>query len=334
MTAPVDWTTLGLGDFGAIPKATVDYCDGPEVMSTAQPDRFLTRWAAWQASDGIRIARTDDVESPDGLVGSLSGLFDGETTTHLSMCFEQNSQPVIAIQKDATTIEIRRFVDDEINSFEFTGTDPLMFFNGILVFETGDTDAVCYYLDSTRTKVLMRAQRDNFGIEYTVAEGWSEPITKLQKVDRVVARAYIWGNHQGDDRKSSRQVVIRSQLYPAWPGRAFDEASLTTGLLDGAYVFAIVEGGDQAESAALAGGFLDGTYFDAAVSDSESEAASLTAGFEDGAYTDVVVDADGSEAASLTAGFEDGIYTIVIVLGATNSESALITAGFLDGTYA
>lgn len=332
---PIDWETTGLGPYGAIPQTTIDFCDGPLFLSIPQDDQYTTRWAAWQATDGIRIARRDSIARPDGLVGTLTGLYDGETVERLSLCFEQNAKPVIAVERSGGVIEVRRFVGASPVSFFFAGKTPLMFYNGVLVAASGDSDAVCYYLDDAGTQVLMRVQRDNFATEYVVAEGWASPLMAINKVDRKLSSVFIWGYRQADNRKDSRQVVLCSGQYGSWPNRGLDSAGLSVSFASGVYYSTVVGLENNSEDSTISIGFLDGAYQSIVVSDSEDDAGVSSVTFESGAYTLVVVtDATPNDDSTNTVSFQSGQYIEIVIPGSVPSEAPNLAVGFLSGIYA
>lgn len=153
-----------------VPRGAFDLCDGPSVAGVVQAQPYATRWAAWVATAGLRIGQWSPNHVMDDALGDVDGLFAGGTRpAKVTICFDRFSNPVLAIQKDATTIEVKWTVSGTINTVDFAGLSPVLFFNGIFSGITlSVTDAVCFYVKTAGTAIFARFQRDAFATEYTV----------------------------------------------------------------------------------------------------------------------------------------------------------------------
>ena len=194
-----------------------DYCDGPVNESISQTTRWTTRWCAWVATDGVRYGRVADGGTKTDTGGTLTTLFTaGYRPTHLSFCFDQDSRPVMAVQHDATTVLVAKFVSGTPTTFEFPGVTPLVFFDGVLVHDTPLTDVVCLYIKAAGDTIFGRLQRNDFDTEYTLNADIKTVLSKLQKVDRLHALGRDWLALYAKDTVG-RPCVYTSEAYPPWP---------------------------------------------------------------------------------------------------------------------
>lgn len=194
-----------------------DYCDGPVNESISQTTRWTTRWCAWVATDGVRYGRVADGGTKTDTGGTLTTLFTADyRPTHLSFCFDQDSRPVMAVQHDATTALVAKFVSGTPTTFEFPGVTPLVFFDGVLVHDTPLTDVVCLYIKAAGDTIYARIQRNDFDTEYTLNADIKTVLSKLQKVDRLHALGRDWLALYAIDTKH-RPCVYTSEAYPPWP---------------------------------------------------------------------------------------------------------------------
>lgn len=334
---PVDYNTRGYGDFGAIPNAVADFCNGPENFAVPDwPDQYFTRWVLWRASDGVRYAKATPGFVPADGAGTLSGLFDGDLDyTALSGGFDQNGRLVVAVQRAAGEIELRRFQAGNPTAFTWSGFSPRVWYNGELEYEVSNTDVVCFYLPEAGDKILVRVQRDNYGIEYEMNAALNTPLDRLTKVDRVEdVRVALWGMTGGAVRSAVRQSVIISQPHQPWPELIFESAAQSVELLEGAYFLASVPAPPVSEASVQLVTLLDGEYMSTVVLDEEAESAEQNATLLDGEYELAVVSEElPGESSAQSATLLDGDYEQVIVNGPTIEEGSTQNATLLDGTY-
>lgn len=338
MNSPVDYSTRGFGDFGAVPNAAADFCYGPETFAVPDwPLQYFTRWVAWKAADGVRILKNPPTPfNPGPTDGDLSGLFDGDTDfDQLSFGFDQNGRAVIAVNRpDSGEVELRRFQAGEPTAFTWTGKSPRVFYNGELEYVVGDTDVVCWYLPAAGDQLLVRVQRDNYGVEYVMNPELNLALTRLTKVDRVGTRAVIWGIAEGAGRSSTNQSVLLSQVHNPWPVLAFEQGSQRSTLLDGEYLSAIALAPAQAEFSNQSAALLDGEYLFVIVPASEGDGSLQNSTLLDGEYSLVVITApDQNDASTQSATLLDGEYVQTVVNGPDTMESASQNSTLLDGSY-
>jgi hypothetical protein len=120
----VNFDTLGIGPYGAIPSEPADYAWGPETPGVpVWPLQYFIRWIAWKASDGVRIAPWSSGFVPSDSAGSLLGnLFDGDTDfTDLSLSWDQTGAPVVAVERPGGSVELRRRQGGTLTAFTWAG---------------------------------------------------------------------------------------------------------------------------------------------------------------------------------------------------------------------
>jgi hypothetical protein len=334
---PVDYSTRGFGDYGAIPNAIADFCNGPENFAVPDwPDQYFTRWVLWRASDGVRFAKAAPGFVPADGLGTLTGLFNGDTAfTALSGGFDQNGQLVVAVERSGGEIELRRFQAGNPTAFTWSGKSPRVFYNGELEFVVADTDVVCFYLPEDGDRILVRVQRDNYGVEYELNPALNTPLDRLTKVDRVQdVKVALWGMTGGAGRADVRQSVLISQPHPPWPGLSFDLALQSIGFIDGVYLSTVVQASDAEDGAAQSVAFDSGAYVSTVVEHSELEEASQDVELVNGDYAlTVITEVPPEEQATELVRLFQGSYDLVVINGPSNSEPANQSVAFLEGSY-
>ena len=196
---------------------TVCFCEGPTAEGATVVKylgRYETRWMALLIEGLIYYGRVDGT-----LIQVSLDLFPdplSDTATHLALSFDANARPVFAYE-DEGTIYLRRYVADVPTTYSWTGTEPCLFFNGVINFDDTQTDVVCYHLTASGGGMYARFQRENFGVANLVLE--DSGLDSLMAVDR------------GRGVLSSYMVVelsgkrVFASVYPPWPA-LFREAPI------------------------------------------------------------------------------------------------------------
>ena len=188
---------------------TVCYCEGPIVEGatvTKYLDRYETRWMALLEEGRIYYGRVDGA-----LIQAPLDLFPDplpDTATHIALSFDANARPVFAYE-DGGTIYIRRYVAGVPTTYSWVGTDPCLFFNGVINYDDTLTDVVCYYLTEAGGALYARVQRENFGVANLVLE--DPGLTSLQAVDRGRG---VLASYMAIELAGKR---IFAAVYPPWP---------------------------------------------------------------------------------------------------------------------
>lgn len=260
----------------------VSYATGPRVTGAARP--WATRWAAWVAAAGIRVAKLPFITLPSNGIGSESSLYPATKPTRLSLGFTSAGQMAIAIQKNAFSIEIKWFSPTgEIETANILGTSPALFQNG-LVFQSDDpdeTDLALYYLrlEVPRT-IFARFERDNFGIEYVINSDLQADIRSLIASGKEGLKQSLYGRDL-----FGRDVTLRSLDYATLiDGDAND---LTMSILSGNYRASAVIKELSLDAATLALSVFSGGYGDPIKEPTDSlsgDAATLSVSIIDGEY--------------------------------------------------
>ena len=188
---------------------TVCYCEGPVaegVTVTKYLDRYETRWMALLVEGLIYYGRVDGT-----LIQVSLDLFPdplSATATHIALSFDANARPVFAYE-DEGTIYVRRYVAGVPTTYSWTGTEPCLFFNGVINFDDAQTDVVCYYLTASGGGLYARFQRENFGVANLVL---GDPgLDSLMAVDRGRG---VLSSHMVVELSGKR---IFAAAYPPWP---------------------------------------------------------------------------------------------------------------------
>ena len=321
----------------------LDWSDGPEFEGVPQIPVFTFRWQAFlNLHSGLMFYR----RAGQPLTQAPAGLFPAPlpvaTTTDITLSFDSNARPVFAHADTAAgMVNIARFVAGVPTFNSFAGSSPKLIFDGQMQRDNTLTDVVIYYLRAGIVRA--RFQRDNFGIEYTIANvtGTYGAITRLTKTDRNIpsGNPSPVGNPIFQYLFAQCGPLIEIELiagpYPVWPLSVSDNGSLRAGVPGGLYSPVIVPGGSYAEDGTLTVKAPSGTYaLVVVVAPGASDDGSLTVSPPAGSYALVVV-AGGTftDDGTLTVGTPGGSYALVIIPGGTYTDDGSLTIGAPGGTY-
>ena len=210
----------------------LDFCDGPEIE--AQPleygyERYSVRWKARNDGGVFSYAKVGEEwnRAPAELFPATISGAEG-----VSISFDANARPCFAFEIDGT-VELRRFVADAPTTYTWPGASPKLFFDGLLQPDIALRDVICYYLSCG--KLCVRMQRDNFGVEYVLAD--AEGVAELVKVDRGSADEDQNRLFLSAIASSGGKLLLRSGPHPPWPVsvRARDGLLLSATPAGGAY---------------------------------------------------------------------------------------------------
>jgi len=186
----------------------------PEVSKTMGPTEigvtaggfstlFSTPYAVTKTEGTVKLYR----QGPTGWAYVQDIPTNNSTYQHISLCFDQAAQPVLAyeVPGSPSSIYVRQY--DPLSSGyvyrgPFVGVDPVVFNDAITLQTTADSDVLLLYLSPNRQTLYMRAQRDQYSIEYTL-ETFPAPVT----LDIVTQVGYQW-------QAEGYLLNVRSDLYP------------------------------------------------------------------------------------------------------------------------
>ncbi len=204
----------GSGGVEVYPRNGANTGYAPEVSKTMGPVEigysggvfallFSTPYAARKEAGQVRLHRM----TSSGWAYLQNLPTNHSTYRHISLCFDQAAQPVLAYEVPGTppSIYIRQFdplANDYVYRGPFTGCDPVVFNDAITLQTTEDSDVLLLYLSPDRQTLHMRAQRDQYSIEYTL-ETFPAPAT----LDIVTQLSYQW-------QAEGYLVNVRSDMYP------------------------------------------------------------------------------------------------------------------------
>jgi len=306
---------------------TVCYCEGPiEEWATVTRylDRYETRWMALLEEGLIYYGRVDGT-----LIQAPLDLFPDplpDTATHIALSFDANARPVFAYE-DEGTIYVRRYVADVPTTYSWTGTEPCLFFNGVINFDDTQTDVVCYHLTASGGSLYARFQRENFGVANLVIE--DPGLDSLMAVDR------------GREALASFMVVelsgkrVFAARYPPWPVLVGDAVAASVACIGGIHRRVVVAVGAYGDAAASGIGPLTGTHRSVVVTlPTASDSVASSIGVVTGAHKFVRVTlATESDSATSTIGPLTGVHKFVVVQAGTYNDSATSTTAPLTGVH-
>lgn len=306
---------------------TVCYCEGPieeGATVTKYLDRYETRWMALLEEGRIYYGRVDGA-----LIQAPLDLFPDplpDTATHIALSFDANARPVFAYE-DGGTIYIRRYVAGVPTTYSWVGTDPCLFFNGVINYDDTLTDVVCYYLTEAGGALYARVQRENFGVANLVLE--DSGLTSLQAVDRGRG---VLASYMVIELAGKR---IFAAVYPAWPILAEDSLGSSVACLTGALSRTVWSVGEYDDAISSGVSPLHGVHR-ALVVTLETETDALTAAVSPitGTHKSVLVTlATESDSISSTIGPLTGTHKLVIVQAGAYSDMMTSTTSPLTGAH-
>lgn len=249
---------LGMAAVYGLPRAYSDWwnlcahlcwCDGPEIEAiplVTEYERYGVRWRALCSSGQFFYARAGQP-----LAAAPAALFPEGTLTgaqEVSLAFDANARPCFATVYRGR-IEIRRFVADVPTQYTFSGSSPRLFFNGLLQRDSTQRDVVCLYLRGRQLR--LRAQRDNFATEYTIANPTApDGAYSLARLGHTAAV----GSYQclGAVTTAGTPLLLVSGLYEPWPYWGRDAASASVSLRPLTHFRSVVDAGSYSDAAAAA----------------------------------------------------------------------------------
>lgn len=223
---------------------TVSYSYGPATKGV-QSKPFLTSWAAWVGTVGIRVGKYSRVTPPANLLGDLSALYPTAQPAALSHAFDDEGLVAIAIQKTSTTIELKWYTGHggENSVATWTGNSPALL-NSSLVLH-GDPAAaglVCYYLSPANPRVLYaRFGVEDFAVERIIVPELRLPLARLINAASYDTKVLIYALDP-----VGRDVTLTTPRHAATDAAAFGlEVAL-----DGGSVFVTAVDAGVAETSA------------------------------------------------------------------------------------
>ena len=102
---------------------------------------------------------------------------------------------------------MRRKVSGTPTAYTFTGRYPILFYNGILEPDTALTDLTVFYIKAAGTKIYVRRQRDNFGIEYELNPELNTTLRALQKTDAVAVGGSRYNKCSGGSARTGGRSI-------------------------------------------------------------------------------------------------------------------------------
>lgn len=265
-TLPLITATQATGDRPEL-RNDITQALGPNNLHFTQSAQYEQPWTAWVSAGGVRLFKgiKSAITIPEESAGLLSGLFtEPPPERHISLAFDQTAREVIAYTVDRETIGVRRYFNGAVQDLRFPGQTPQLYMNGVLDVEgklDGLSDVILFYRRRGRAIIYARAQRDNFGTEYSFAPmAGSEALTLIRldtDLEARVMRLIAIDNH-------FRVTTYESDVYPIPPPPesfpdfgfvvgSFQEAGATTLELSADYGDVIV----PAAAADEASAFLD-----------------------------------------------------------------------------
>lgn len=176
---------------------TVSYARGP--LNTGDVLPWITSWAAWVSSSGVRVAKLPFITLPANGTGTASAFYGTSKPPKVSINFASNGQIALAIQKTTQSIEIKWFKDSSginIGAATFLGTSGVLFQTGLIPHDEDgiQNDLAVYYVrrEVPRT-IFVRVKRDDFATEYVLNQNLQADISQLLAVEAQGAKIVLYG---------------------------------------------------------------------------------------------------------------------------------------------
>lgn len=208
---------------------TNSFAPGPDVLNVA--GTLKTMWQAFVGKNGVRLTKSTDIQIDTSTSGALSGLYNGVYPSKLSLAFDALGFPFIAIQKTASSIELKWLTaPDTTSTATFSGVSPSLFFSGLLYSSNGIYSPVvgCYYISDTDAQTLMlRLSNDNFATAHTVDASIPVVLSALLEARAESGKIVIYANDdEGRDIIISTGKSVAETRSFATYGATLDHAAL------------------------------------------------------------------------------------------------------------
>lgn len=320
-----------------LPSGGYEFCHGPVSIGNTTIQQYTDRWVAWNASTGIRVAKWTPGMVLNETEGTANNLFTGgEKPAKFSFAFEQDALYALAYNTAVDTITLRRLVSSIVTTYTWTGRSPILFYNGLLISDTGITDLVCFYIKSTGTAIYARVQRENFGVEHTFNGTLNTTLRELRKTDRVridgLNYQVLWAVST-----IGQQVFYLSPPYTPIPQYAADAGTLDVCFCTAELFAPIVT------STATEFGTLDITvnatgssYFSTIVTTfAPGDLSTLDVKFSSGVYGLIIVVTQApGDFETLDVAFSSGAYTLTAVPSDAPDDFSTLDVKFSSGAMA
>lgn len=299
---------------------TVCFCEGPTAEGATVVKylgRYETRWMALLTEGLIYYGRVDGT-----LIQVPLDLFPdplSDTATHLALSFDANARPVFAYE-DGGTIHVRRYVTGTPTTYSWVGTEPCLFFNGVINFDDTQTDVVCYHLTASGGELYARFQRENFGVANLVLE--DSGLDSLMAVDRGRG---VLSSHMVVELSGKR---VFASVYPPWPVLVGDILGTATMMLeaDGLCAQIVFPTGPYTETATSTLALASDGACERAIficSESDSAGAAITLGTDGDCHPVIIASGPYADTAGAALALRtDGACNLIIVAGGSYSETA------------
>ena len=325
---------------------------GPDTLYVGQPGHYSALWTFWFSDHGVRMVKAPRVMPPANERGEPCDVFADNLYDHLTACFDQNSRPVVAVEKNDGTVELRRLQGGTETRFIWTGRQPQLYLNWEVLYYSGESDVVCFYLKTDARTIYARMQRDNFATEYVMNELHCNLAT-LEEAVTVASRVKLYGKTTG-----GRTVTLNSFPYPPFPALASDQGFAVMAFVSGSHYQTIITATAPSDAGAVNVGPMGGSYLLRVMGASGADAGAVSVGPMGGAYTEAVFIADaglnagvmdgrllsgsyalrvknasGSDAGSLATALAGGTYFVAVIDGGTRQDAGQQTTDLLEGRY-
>lgn len=194
---------------------TVSYSYGPPAFGEGDPANppFVTGWAYWVSTSGMRVGPFSRVVPPATGLGNASSLYNTTVSTKVTHAFNEEGLLAVAIQKASKIIELKRYITEEeaTATITFTGMQPVLWFTGELYrTETSKGQLVVFYLREENLKdVYVRLEEDAFAVEYKLNADLTVTLARLIETRAEEHKLIIYAI---DDQ--GRDVLLKTELYP------------------------------------------------------------------------------------------------------------------------
>lgn len=210
---------------------TASYSFGPYTLGVADLP-YVTKWAVWMASAGIRAGQLSLVVPPESVRGGASTLYStlSPATAHVSHAFGATGLLAVAIHKADGVIEIKRYTSatEATASITFLGAQPALWFTGTH-YRTASSSGqlVCFYLrPELPGNLYVRIESEGFATEHALNVELPISLSKLLHIETSGMRMILYAIDE-----LGRDVELKTAQYAV--EESGDSALMSAGFLTG-----------------------------------------------------------------------------------------------------
>jgi len=326
--------------------AEVALARGPREMAVTGSGSFEELFGyAWMAlldrgERRLRLFQARDAGVPWAIGAAASALewvevqvpalpHDTKELRHLGLAFDQSARHVVAYER-AGEVWVRQWDPGSgqyVMRGPWPGVDPVLIMDAEVNFYVPDSDVLLFHLSDDRTRLNMRAQREDYATEHVVNDLGGEAY--LDQAIAASLRVHLAGSMA--DAPTESGLGARSQLYPLRPVAKLSLSPTWAG----AILREVAQAYAHSMGIVLSPQWTGGVYLDVQGKAYSTVRLDLAPSWEGGMYKSVVVTyGPAGMHMQLAPSWEGGEYAQIAAVYTHEAMRIKLAPSWEGGTYA